>query len=370
MVREAKVKEKAKKEDKEMRKTMASRATTTTRRAPVLRPYVPDVELYPDERLIRIAKDPIRLKEDEAWRASLPPRQWYDPPVPVWLPSVAPERRIEHSYKLLWKQGEDVNQRAEGGTTPLWWAAEAGDLQMAALLLEKRADPSLTDTDSIQELPLHKAAMRGDSTMCELLLKESAKRGMGGLVERENASGFTALQLCVKRRDTATLRQLLEYKADLNRANAAMGGDSPLVEVIRSREMDYVERLILYGASVNQANVVSDQPLHVAASMLWEGCVELLIRSRADPASTNGRGHTPLEIAEGVVVAGGEDEAKMKERSRILKMLSAYCRGPPVPRRTDARFDRPGDRAAYDADDKTGRGVFLSSALLTRRPPT
>lgn len=303
----------------------------------VLRPYIPDVENYPDESIIRIAKDPIRLKEDAEWRATLPERQWYEPQVPIRLPLVAPEDRLEHTYKLLWKGGADVNQRAEGGTTPLWWAAEAGDLKLAALLLEKKADPALTDADGMQELPLHKAAVRGDSTMCELLLKESVKRGMHDLVERENASGFTPLQLCVTRRDTATLRQLLEYKADINRGNRAMGGDSPLIEVIRSRDMDYVERLILYGASVRQQNMIKDEPLHVAATLLWKDCVSMLIRNRADANARNGRGKTALEIVTEKDVQG---DGPTKEREAIMKMLSAYERGPPIPRRTDARFDK------------------------------
>ena len=60
--------------------------------------------------------------------------------------------RRPEAVRLLVSVGFDVN--GDGGTTPLHLAAYAGDVAMAALLLELGADPNRTD-------PAHRATPAG-----------------------------------------------------------------------------------------------------------------------------------------------------------------------------------------------------------------
>jgi len=72
----------------------------------------------------------------------------------------------------------DVNQRSIDGYTSLHVATAAGNAEMVALLLESRADVSLS-TVYRSELPIHFAAQGGYDIVLRLLAEPTKARGMG-----------------------------------------------------------------------------------------------------------------------------------------------------------------------------------------------
>mmetsp|Transcript_14000 Transcript_14000/g.42272 ORF Transcript_14000/g.42272 Transcript_14000/m.42272 type:complete len:181 (+) Transcript_14000:154-696(+) len=74
--------------------------------------------------------------------------------------------------KLLLQNGCDINKQTRaGGATALHRAAYMGHLDVTHLLLSSGADVVLQDADGMT--PLHKAASRGHAAVCEALLRHS-----------------------------------------------------------------------------------------------------------------------------------------------------------------------------------------------------
>src|SRR3954468_5407682 len=70
------------------------------------------------------------------------------------------------------RQGVDVNAQEEDGTTSLAWAANHSNLEIAELLLNKGANPDLTNAMGIG--PLSLAIANGSTAMVKLLLSKGA----------------------------------------------------------------------------------------------------------------------------------------------------------------------------------------------------
>eukprot|EP00439_Symbiodinium_sp_Y106_P081060 s239_g19.t4 len=87
----------------------------------------------------------------------------------------------------------DVNQRSIDGYTSLHVATAAGNAEMVALLLESRADVSLS-TVYRSELPIHFAAQGGYDIVLRLLAEPTKARG---LLDVGNVTGWNALHLAV-----------------------------------------------------------------------------------------------------------------------------------------------------------------------------
>lgn len=140
--------------------------------------------------------------------------------------------------------------RAPGpyGRLPLHWAAAAGSLDTARLLLEFGAD---VDQKSVKlELtPLHVAAREGRSLMAVLLMRNGAD------VHARDRSGGTALHhACFKRHEemiTALLAGGADPDLQLGEGSGEFAGASALHAAITYQLESSVARMIIAGADVN-----------------------------------------------------------------------------------------------------------------------
>ena len=157
---------------------------------------------------------------------------------------------------FLLKNGADINLLSESGYAPLHEAA--ADAKMAELLLSQGAEPQRHDPE-LGITPLHMAARRGSSEVCQLLLNadvdvdvnaptkngatplhEAAQHGhiqiidllveSGGDASIETKDGHTPLRMaiCSQYMDQSdaekledTVAALLEHVADIRPARAA-----------------------------------------------------------------------------------------------------------------------------------------------------
>ena len=183
------------------------------------------------------------------------------------------------------------------------------------------ADPSLVRLTGAGVLPhwrwtlLHVAAT-GKKTSPELV---KALIDAGAEVNVQDNEGNTPLHFSVKRINREKLpardyegivRLLLENKADVHIVNIA--GASPLHTAVAFRaDPSAVEMLIKAGADVNLKTFPRGDawtPLHGAVARNSGDTVALLLKYGADPAAKDGRGLTPLQVAE---QGGFADAAKV-----------------------------------------------------------
>lgn len=102
--------------------------------------------------------------------------------------------------------GKQVNAQGAGELTALHWAAIAGQAQVAAFLLDRRADVNLTSSDDMS--PLHYAAREGSLSVVTLLLAHSAN--LDGL----DVNGWTPLHWAAVYNQPGVVSELLRARAD------------------------------------------------------------------------------------------------------------------------------------------------------------
>ncbi|MFN7934789.1 MAG: ankyrin repeat domain-containing protein [Bryobacteraceae bacterium] len=112
-------------------------------------------------------------------------------------------------------QKAELNARDADGTTALGWAAARSNVEIASLLLNAGADPSLTNELGIG--PLMIAITNGAGEMVKLLLSKGANPN----VAREN--GETPLMTAARLGQVETMRLLLERGASLNARDKKFG---------------------------------------------------------------------------------------------------------------------------------------------------
>lgn len=106
--------------------------------------------------------------------------------------------------------GSDVHLMDHKGRTPLFYAAEAGHLEILVALLQAGANPNVQN----ETTPLHLAVTHGHTAIVEALLQAGSS-----VHALEAASGSTCLHCAASRDDTSILALLLRAGANPNAKN-------------------------------------------------------------------------------------------------------------------------------------------------------
>ncbi|HVJ30482.1 MAG TPA: ankyrin repeat domain-containing protein, partial [Gammaproteobacteria bacterium] len=149
----------------------------------------------------------------------------------------------------------EVNAPSRDGMTPLVWAAQANDLEIAALLLSAGADASLGNRYGIT--PLWLAATNRSPKLVALLLEHGAAA---------NASlphGETPLMAAARSGDAESIRLLIAAGADPNVAETSLG-ETALMWAAAEDQADAIRALVAGGADTARAS----RPLDLAP-MNW-----------------------------------------------------------------------------------------------------
>eukprot|EP00968_Pinguiococcus_pyrenoidosus_P018039 scaffold1849_cov239-Pinguiococcus_pyrenoidosus.AAC.10 len=148
--------------------------------------------------------------------------------------------------------GADVNASDDLGATALHWAARAGNVQGATILLDHAANIEAPDIAGIQ--PLRSAAYMGHSGVVELLLERGADLTR---LTRENKS---ALSDAKEQRQVGVVG-LLE---DHIRANLAPW----LSECLASADMIRLRRVLFLAREIGEVPDQSGNPLVMARTLI------------------------------------------------------------------------------------------------------
>src|SRR5207244_1008519 len=195
-----------------------------------------------------------------------------------------------------------------GGDTPMMFAARAGDLASAKILIAAGANVNDADAWGVSATTL--AAHAGFADLVELLLDRGADANAAN-------AGFSALHAAIMRRDGKMVAALLAHGAD---PNAPVRGWTPT----RRSSKDYNFAPELVGAT----------PFWLAARFSEANVMRLLVKHGADPLVVHrvdyfaGEGATPRSHATNAVMAatgmgGGAPWIQPDRAEREALMLEA-----------------------------------------------
>lgn len=205
--------------------------------------------------------------------------------------------------------GADVNRAQPDGTTPLIWATNRGDEDIAEALIGKKAD--VNAANQFGAAPLTEAARKGNAHLVKMLLDAGAK------VDTANPDGETALMAAISTGDVATVKTLIDAGANVN-AIEQFHKQTPLMYAAASNRnaAPMVKLLLAKGADLKPRALFSDWPsqvtsepraqyrsvggltalLYAARSGCYE-CVQDMVAAGADVNMPTPEGITPLMIA-------------------------------------------------------------------------
>jgi ankyrin repeat protein len=196
------------------------------------------------------------------------------------------------------------------GTTPLHWAARAGDLVAVKTLLRDGANANATNRYGVTPLAL--AAERGDAAVVDALLAAGAEAG------RSLSNGQTMLMIAARTGNAATIRALVAHGASTNVKENVLG-ETALIWAAAENHADAVAALVHAGARVDQRSnelkfprrdygdgksgrfTVLPRggwtPLMYAARQDAKDAIRALVAAHADVNATDPDGTTPLTLA-------------------------------------------------------------------------
>jgi uncharacterized protein len=215
-------------------------------------------------------------------------------------------------------------------------AAHSGQGDVAALLLDKGADPDASGTGYTA---LHAAVLRGDVTLVKALLARGASpdvRMTKGTPLRRDTTDFNLPATLIGSTPYLLAARFLE--PEIMQTLAAAGADQTLtfqngatplmiaagmganrnesrrgIAVIdfgkvepESRVLEAVRAVVDLGADVNAANSAGDTALHTATAQGFETVVQFLADRGAQINARNARGLTPL----GTLLVGGRGKGR------------------------------------------------------------
>lgn len=241
------------------------------------------------------------------------------------------------SARLLVEKGARVNDEAPAGASALHIAILSGQSQVATFLLDSGADP---DSATGGYTPLHTAVLRGDHALVEQLLAKGAdpnalltnstpvRRSSQDWALHPSWVGATPMWLASKFMEADLMRLLAAAGADSRfvkkdgttvlmaalitgpgRRTGGIQAAPPDPKEVERQALEAVRTAADLGADVNAVSAAGDSPLHVAAARRFDSVVQLLAERGAYLGAKNKKGQTPLGVAAAAVQRRPADPA-------------------------------------------------------------
>ena len=158
--------------------------------------------------------------------------------------------------------------------SPLYFALEAGQTELAKLLIQRGADTSNSDSEDFLQFLSHKNEFNFDNL----------------------ESGETLLTSVVRRKDYDSIPLLLEKGVNVNETN--MSGDTALSCILQfatsTHAMEIAKLLLKFGADINIRNDRFETPLQIACPKNFDKVAELLLEHGCETSVDNISSHSPL----------------------------------------------------------------------------
>jgi len=207
------------------------------------------------------------------------------------------------------KAGADVNRAQPDGTSPLIWAIDRTEYEIAEALIAKKADVNAVNEFGVT--PLTDAARQSNARLVKMLLDAGVK------VDSRNPDGETALMMAIKGGDLSIVQMLVNAGANVNTIEE-FHRQTPLMYAAASNRnaAQMVKLLLSKGAGVKPRALYSDwasqitsepraqyRPVGGLNALMYATrggcyeCVEDLVAAGADVNLPTPEGVTPLMLA-------------------------------------------------------------------------
>jgi ankyrin repeat protein len=240
----------------------------------------------------------------------------------------AARQNAQDAVRALADGGADLDAKDPDGTAALTFAIINQHYDLAAVLIERGANPNVADNtgmtsvyaavdmnsfrsdigrpsrvlaDKLSALDVLKLEFqhKGDP---DARLKKPIIGRHHGFGDNSLGEGATALMRAAKSTDIEAMQVLLDDGANpslgMTKASNTMlilagtrGGPDAVKKVATGLRL-----LIQHGADVNAADARGDRPIHVAAQQGLNDVVKLLVELGANPQAMNGAGRTALDL--------------------------------------------------------------------------
>ena len=222
------------------------------------------------------------------------------------LPTAVQAGASKQALEMI-RNGADVNQAQGDGSTPLLWAVNRQDYEVAQALLAKKANPNAVN--EFGAMPLTEAARLNDDMLVKMLLEAGAK------VDSANPDDETALMLAIKNGSLPMTETLVKAGADVNRIEkfhnqtpliyAAAGGHIGIVKLLLSKDADVRPRGLYtdWPSQVTSEPRTQYRPVGGLNALMYAirggcySCVEQLVAAGANVNFPTPEGITPLMLA-------------------------------------------------------------------------
>lgn len=209
----------------------------------------------------------------------------------TWPPvlQVAQRGDMDALKQLVADGAGDVDALSPAGETALQRIAWRGDLDMATLLLEQRADPNLVGNQGATAL--HIASEVGQAPLVDVLLSHRADPNVRG-----KASGQTPLHLAAKEGHIDVAKALVQSGSHSSGRSAS--GSEPLHSAVISGHLEVMQWLVdEESVDINSADENGATVAHYAAIQGHVDILEYALSRGADLEVVDEQGVTPMEYA-------------------------------------------------------------------------
>jgi ankyrin repeat protein len=174
---------------------------------------------------------------------------------PKDLPTAVQAGATKQALEMI-RGGADVNQAQGDGSTPLIWAVNRQDYEVAEALLAKKANPNAVN--EFGATPLTEAARLNDARLVNMLLDAGAK------VDSANPDGETALMLAIKNGNQELAATLVNLGAGVNRIET-FHNQTPLIYAAAAGHAGIVKLPLSKGADPKPRALYTDWPSQVTS---------------------------------------------------------------------------------------------------------
>lgn len=190
----------------------------------------------------------------------------------------------------------------------------------------KKYPPDILFSQNYIRETFHTAVWQGDVELAKLFLEAAAsvkEKDGDAFVNWGYGSGLSPLHKAARNGKVEMIKQLLEYKADIERR--AENGNTPLLDALSVNKSATAKILIDSGANIHTQNNFGETALNMAVRHEDTATIAALIAKGANPDVAYNNGQTPRQLAEELKTKHPEVLDALLGKEPSLQESDYYC---------------------------------------------